>query len=311
MRTLARYLVSLFWVNIEKINPGQKGLVLSPEVYDQGRADLRYWTKDKTTVRKHFEMILLAVRGLYVDLHSWAIAEPEKWAAWVTPCPVLPRDLKGYGERRRENNRNMADRTSVRQPLLPALVQHVEARHEHLAALLEAGRDVPLGGEFTLNGRRCHRTNSDVDRRMARLLEDPTVRVVDHGTGETIDVNRAEDIAFWEWATVELLRHSGIRVEELTELTHLSIRQYQRPNGEVIALLVVAPSKSDRERVIPCPPSSSTPSHRSSADKHLAESRSHRSATATPTKRPGQNPSRSYFSARSAPSAASWRRALS
>ncbi|MFJ7270757.1 hypothetical protein ACIQV3_29635 [Streptomyces sp. NPDC099050] len=48
-----------------------------------------------------------------------------------------------------------------------------------------------------------------------------------------------------------MLRHSGIRVEELCELTHLSIRQYQRPNGEVIALLVVAPSKSERERVIP------------------------------------------------------------
>ncbi|WP_234431266.1 site-specific integrase [Streptomyces sp. NRRL F-5053] len=45
--------------------------------------------------------------------------------------------------------------------------------------------------------------------------------------------------------------HSGIRVEELVELTHLSIRQYERPNGEVIALLVVAPSKSERERVIP------------------------------------------------------------
>ena len=42
-----------------------------------------------------------------------------------------------------------------------------------------------------------------------------------------------------------------MRIEEALELTHLSIRQYQRPNGEVIALLVVAPSKSDRERVIP------------------------------------------------------------
>ncbi|MFD5890177.1 tyrosine-type recombinase/integrase [Streptomyces sp. NPDC060334] len=40
-------------------------------------------------------------------------------------------------------------------------------------------------------------------------------------------------------------------MEEALELTHLSIRQYQRPGGEVIALLVVAPSKSDRERVIP------------------------------------------------------------
>jgi len=34
-------------------------------------------------------------------------------------------------------------------------------------------------------------------------------------------------------------------------LTHLSVRQYQRPNGEVVALLVVTPSKSDRERIIP------------------------------------------------------------
>nr|WP_242587234.1 site-specific integrase [Streptomyces sp. MST-110588] len=47
------------------------------------------------------------------------------------------------------------------------------------------------------------------------------------------------------------MRHSGVRVEELIELTHLSVRQYQRANGEVIALLVIAPSKTDRERVIP------------------------------------------------------------
>jgi hypothetical protein len=39
-------------------------------------------------------------------------------------------------------------------------------------------------------------------------------------------------------------------VEELAELTHLSVRNYQRPNGEVVVLLVGGPSKSDRERVI-------------------------------------------------------------
>jgi hypothetical protein len=44
-----------------------------------------------------------------------------------------------------------------------------------------------------------------------------------------------------------------VRVEELVELAHTSIRQYQRPNGEVIALLFIAPSKTDRERVIPMP----------------------------------------------------------
>ncbi|MDL4817373.1 tyrosine-type recombinase/integrase [Actinomadura opuntiae] len=52
-------------------------------------------------------------------------------------------------------------------------------------------------------------------------------------------------------APMSVLRHTGIRVEELVELTHLSVRQYQRPSGEVIALLVIAPSKSNRERVIP------------------------------------------------------------
>jgi hypothetical protein len=38
---------------------------------------------------------------------------------------------------------------------------------------------------------------------------------------------------------------------ELVELAHTSIRQYQRANGEVIALLVIAPSKTDTERLLP------------------------------------------------------------
>ncbi|GGP52758.1 hypothetical protein [Saccharothrix coeruleofusca] len=57
----------------------------------------------------------------------------------------------------------------------------------------------------------------------------------------------------WEWACVEVLRPTGVRAEELVELAHTGIRQYERPNGEMIALLVIAPSKTDRERVIPMP----------------------------------------------------------
>ena len=57
--------------------------------------------------------------------------------------------------------------------------------------------------------------------------------------------------AFWTWVIVEVLRLGGLRVEEVLELSQLSVRQYARPNGEVIALLVIAPSKTDRERVIP------------------------------------------------------------
>ncbi|WP_254647906.1 hypothetical protein [Streptomyces sp. GbtcB6] len=90
-----------------------------------------------------------------------------------------------------------------------------------------------------------------MDERRVRLGGLANVRVRELDSGKYINATHAEDAAFWEWAIVEVRRHSGVRIEEALELAHLSIRQYQRPNGEVIALLVVAPSKSDRERVIP------------------------------------------------------------
>ncbi|MFE9857451.1 hypothetical protein [Streptomyces sp. NPDC005780] len=49
---------------------------------------------------------------------------------------------------------------------------------------------------------------------------------------------------------METLRLAGLRAEELPELTPLSVRSHQRPGGEVVGLLVITPSKSDRERVI-------------------------------------------------------------
>jgi hypothetical protein len=51
-----------------------------------------------------------------------------------------------------------------------------------------------------------------------------------------------------------VLRRSGVRIEELLELTHLSLRQYKAPTGEMIPLLQVSPSKTDIERVIPADP---------------------------------------------------------
>jgi hypothetical protein len=44
----------------------------------------------------------------------------------------------------------------------------------------------------------------------------------------------------------------GIRVEELTELSHHSLVQYRLPDtGELIPLLHIAPSKTDAERLLP------------------------------------------------------------
>jgi hypothetical protein len=64
------------------------------------------------------------------------------------------------------------------------------------------------------------------------------------------DLTGEEDRAFWTWAAVETLRHTGIRIEELTELSHHSLIQYTLPDGEVVPLLQIAPSKTDAERLL-------------------------------------------------------------
>jgi site-specific recombinase XerD len=70
----------------------------------------------------------------------------------------------------------------------------------------------------------------------------------------TINCRIKEDRAFWAWAVTEVLRLTGLRGEELAELTHLSIRDHVTADGQRVLLLQVAPSKQDRERVMPiCP----------------------------------------------------------
>ena len=50
---------------------------------------------------------------------------------------------------------------------------------------------------------------------------------------------------------MQVLRHTGIRIEELTELSHHSFIQYKLPaSGELIPLLQIAPSKTDTERLL-------------------------------------------------------------
>jgi integrase-like protein len=50
---------------------------------------------------------------------------------------------------------------------------------------------------------------------------------------------------------VEVLRHTGIRIEELTELSHHSLIQYRLPDtGQLIPLLQITPSKTDAERLL-------------------------------------------------------------
>ena len=81
---------------------------------------------------------------------------------------------------------------------------------------------------------------------------DPSkIWVDDPSTGKRRDLVREEDHAFWAWAIVEVLRATGIRVEELLELSHHSLVQYRLPTtGELVPLLQIAPSKTDTERLL-------------------------------------------------------------
>lgn len=68
--------------------------------------------------------------------------------------------------------------------------------------------------------------------------------------GERRDLGAEERRAFWSWAAIEIFRHTGIRIEELQELSHHSIISYRLPSGDVVPLLQIAPSKTDQERLI-------------------------------------------------------------
>ena len=250
LRNVTALLVRLFWNKIEAINPAQSDLHLSAEVYEQWRSQIAF-LDDGVTVRHDLESLLTTVRGLYFDLQAWAPAEPHLWAQWVAPCPVRMTATRAAGTRKRRIHERMADRTRRLQPLLPILSEHVEAEAERWTRLLTACDGAGADSRITVDGRDYRRDFSRRDADRERGGRPIHVRVRDEATGEVIEVSRRENTAFWHWALVETLRHSGLRIEEVLELSQLSIRQYQRGNGEIVPLLVIAPSKTDRERVIP------------------------------------------------------------
>jgi Phage integrase family len=73
----------------------------------------------------------------------------------------------------------------------------------------------------------------------------------DRATGKRRNLTAEEGRAFWAWATVEVLRSTGIRAEELVQLSHHSFVQYRLPGtGELVPLLQIVPSKTDAERLL-------------------------------------------------------------
>ena len=187
---------------------------------------------------------LATVRAFYLDLAEWGLDDPVRWGVWVAPCPINQEDLVRRKSVRRRKAR-MDSRTRERLPVLPALVEAVDRWRRESRQLLDTGRETQPGKQFTAAGK----TLTRIDRQHAAADK---VWVRDLDTGKPRLLNLDEEHAFWAWAVIEVFRHTGVRGEELLELSHHSLVQYRLPStGELVPLLQIAPSKTDAERLLP------------------------------------------------------------
>ena len=162
---------------------------------------------------------------------------------WAAPCPIRAEEIPHAKELSRRKAR-MDQRTRERLPVLPALVRSAAAERDAAAARLAACTAARPGEVFTAGGRELRRAVMAKGETARTWAEDPA-------DGSRRDLTLDEHRAFWAWAAIEVLRHTGIRIEELTELSHHSLVQYRLPStGELIPLLQITPSKTDAERLL-------------------------------------------------------------
>jgi hypothetical protein len=254
LQHFAYLLGKLFWADLEAHHPGIDSLKLPRDVTAAWKQRVMTRTRtvtspagqtmQVTSPRLDGRSVLTAVRAFYLDLAEWADDDPARWGPWAVRCPVSASDVSHKKDRSRRKSR-MDQRTRERLPVLPALVSWVQSERTRTADLLTAAEATLPGELFT--------TAAGQTLRRSVMRTDTTGRVWAEPPdgGKRRDVSFEEHRGFWTWAMVEVLRHSGVRIEELTELSHHSLIQYRLPDTEqLIPLLQVAPSKTDAERLL-------------------------------------------------------------
>jgi integrase len=168
-------------------------------------------TSSADDVRLTAHAWLVDVRTFFADICTWG-TEPDSPFAGHVPA-VVP---------------------LTRHDLLDVGFKQARQRREaHVTSLvLDLQWEIPNIRAFAL--RRWH----EAERAAADRAGDPAAQAT-------------EVSAFWDWALLELLLASGLRVEEACELTTFDILKRQLSDGRVYYLLHIKPSKYDRARVIP------------------------------------------------------------
>ncbi len=246
-------LAGRFWARIEVLSPGISTLRLPPEVARAWKEDLQTIKRTvtgadgtKTVItspRLNARDELLRVRALYLDIAQWATEEPARWAQWAVPCPVSDTEISRAKDLRRRKAR-MDQRTRERMPVLPVLTRTAAERKTAAARRLQAARETAPGA--IIPG-----TSGMLRKAVTPKANGRHVWAEDTATGRRRNLSYEDEEAFWAFATIEVLRLTGVRCEELLELTHHSITEYRLPStGELVPLLQIAPSKTDTERLL-------------------------------------------------------------
>ena len=253
MVRLADTLGRLFWSDLESHHPGIASLRLTPAVAAAWKQRILTKTTRRTrpdgsieevrSLRESTTNCLSAVRSFYLDIAQWTTDDPVRWGPWAVPCPIKSGEIPHKRDAVRRKSR-MDQRTRERLPMLPALVAAVNAGRTSATKRLVAARATEPGALFTAGGFTLRRSTAIRAQVVNIWAEDPT-------SGARRNLTLEEHRAFWAWAAVEVLRHTGVRIEELTELTHPSVVQYRLPTtGELVPLLHIAPSKTDAELLL-------------------------------------------------------------
>ncbi|MGA5558863.1 tyrosine-type recombinase/integrase [Streptomyces lavendulocolor] len=251
---LSRNLAQLFWADLERHHQGIDSLRLTKQVATAWKERIRTKTRRKrqpdggyieiTTERQSALSVLNTVRAFYLDISQWAVEEPGRWGAWVAPSPVKESELS-YKKQARRQKAKSDQRTRERLPVLPVLVEAADRQLKEARTRHEAALAVAPGATFTVLGKTYTRIQHP------RWADGVIANTAYDQEGRRCTFGYAENRAFWAWATVEFLRHTGVRIEEMLEVSHHSITQYTLPTtGEIVPLLQIAPSKTDKERLL-------------------------------------------------------------
>ena len=254
LHKLSYTLGRLFWRDLELHHPGMSSLRLAPDVAASWKQRLA--TKTKRSVddsgavthtlipRVNAVDHLMTVRAFYLDLIEWAVEDPARWGPRAHPSPVSETEIAPQRKARAHRKSRMDQRTRERLPVLPALVAHVQRTAAEAAERLAAASATEPGEVFSSGGETLRRA-------VTRHGSAGKIWAADPATGKRRDLGLEEHRAFWTWAAIEVLRHTGVRIEEMAELSHHSFVEYRLPStGELIPLLHVVPSKTDAERLL-------------------------------------------------------------